>query len=310
MCIIVIMNAMHSELPPLSDLVAIRTLWAEGSVSKAADKLGMTQSALSHALERMRQRFKDPLFVRTGNRMAPTPFAERLHGPTLRILRILEDEIPALNAFDPATTEREFRIASSEIGAITLIPRLVRALTRKAPRAKLTPVQLPPGAIATALNTGQVDVYAGYLPESAPGLKQQLLYRRTYVCVARKDHPTVGEQLSFAQFASTRQILTPAIASAAKEIDRALRGKGLRAAPATVCPYVAAVPFIVSASDNIALIPEEVFELFRPITRLKRVRLPVRIPRLDIRQYWDPRVTADPAISFLRDLIFETGHEP
>src|SRR5689334_19835825 len=116
------MNEFDIQTPQIADLKAVLALLQDSTVTRAAQRLGVSQSALSYQLERMRKRFADPLFVRVGNRMAPTPMAQRLAAPATRVLRIVESEIAALASFDPLTTKREYRIGVNEIGAMTLIP--------------------------------------------------------------------------------------------------------------------------------------------------------------------------------------------
>jgi DNA-binding transcriptional LysR family regulator len=118
------MKPVYSAVPELNDLRTLLAVLHDGTLTRAAQRLGVTQSALSYQLERMRQRFADPLFVRVGNRMAPTPFTQQMAEPAARVLRIVEKEIAGMHSFDPAATDREFRIGLNEIGAITLLPRL------------------------------------------------------------------------------------------------------------------------------------------------------------------------------------------
>ena len=125
--------------PQVSDLQALRALATDGTFSQAARRLGITQSGLSYTLGRMRKRFGDPPFVRVGNRMAPIPLAMELQEPAARVLRILETEIAEIRRFDPLARQRDFRVAVNEIGAMTLIPRLVKRLSVTAPGARLSP---------------------------------------------------------------------------------------------------------------------------------------------------------------------------
>ena len=296
-------------LPQVSDLQALRAMASDGTVSQAARRLGITQSGLSYALERMRRRFGDPLFVRVGNRMAPTPLAMELQEPAARVLRILETEIAEIRRFDPLTTQRDFRVAVNEIGAMTLIPRLVKRLSITAPGARLTPVNLASSALLAALVSGDVDIAAGHFPEMGDTLLQQLLFHRDYVCVARADHPSIGDAMSLQEFAAAPQVATPGVPRTMAWLEAQLRRKGLRMNTAMVCQHVAAIPFIVSSSDLIAILPAEVIDLFGSATRMKPVRLPLKIPAIDIRQYWHPRLAADPAIAFLREQIFFVGQQ-
>mgnify|MGYP002133127680 CR=1 FL=1 len=161
--------------PQLSDLRALLALIKDGTVTSAASTLGVTQSTLSYQLDGMRKRFADQLFVRVGNRMAPTPFALQLVEPASRVLRIMDNEIADLAGFDPSTTEREFRLGVNEIGAMTLVPKLVRSLAQVAPRAKLVQMHLAPRSMAVMLENGDLDVVAGHVAHSNDNLIQRLI---------------------------------------------------------------------------------------------------------------------------------------
>jgi DNA-binding transcriptional LysR family regulator len=297
------MKKFDSRAPQVADLRAVLALLHERTVTRASQRLGLTQSALSYQLERMRRRFADPLFVRVGNRMSPTPLAIALAEPASRALRILENEIAALARFDPATTTREFRIGVNEIGAITMVPRLVRRLSAVAPHARLAPVQVDPESMTGALESGAMDVVGGHFPNSFGGLLQQLLYKRDYVCVARRDHPRIGASMSMREFGLAPQVHTAAVPTMRAWLDAQLRKRGLESGPRMMTHHVAAIPFIVASSDHVAMIPREVFELFAPIAPLKMVRLPVPIPSVAIHQYWHPRVASDPAVKFFREQV-------
>lgn len=304
------MNIFDKETLQLADLKAVLALLECGTVTRAAQKLGMTQSALSYQLDRMRKRFSDPLFVRVGNRMAATPFALRLAEPATRVLRIIDVEIGGLTHFDPLGTEREFRIGVNEIGAITLLPRLVKRLAEQAPHARLTPVQLRREIMSGALESGEMDLAVGHLPSADSHLFQQLLYQREYVCIARSDHPYVGDSLTLKKFSKTPQLHTPAApVTTAWMSSHVPDSDGSKALP-MITPHIAAIPFIVAASNYIAIIPQELYELFKPIAKVKAVALPKAMPIIEIRQYWHPRVASDPAIKFLRELVFSVAREP
>jgi len=303
------MNKSDNQEPQIADLRAVLALIEDGTVTRAARRLGLTQSALSYHLDRMRKRFADPLFVRVGNRMAPTPFAQRLAEPASRVLRIVETEISGLTRFDPAQTEREFRIGVNEIGAIVLVPKLMKRLSEVAPRASLAPMPISADTMAAALESGELDVVAGHIPRPQAALMQQHLYRRAYVCVARKNHPRIGSAMTLRQFCETPQVQTPSVPITFAWITDELRKHGLQCVIRLTTEHVAAIPFIVAASDLIAIIPEEVYELFRPIAPIKKVGLPLKIPAIDVHQYWHSRVAGDPANQFLRELVYAVGCE-
>lgn len=302
------MNTFDRDLQ-LSDLRAVLALIEAGTVTRAAERMGMSQSALSYKLERLRQQFNDPLFVRTGNRMSPTPLAAKLAEPAAQVLRIVETDIQGQAHFDPATTERVFRIGVNEIGAIVLLPRLTRRLREIAPRARITQLPVEPARLAEALESGEMDLAAGYVANADHNLMQRLLYRREYVCIASLHHPRVGDRIDFEDFSREGQIQSPGIPRTNHWIDARLREAGMPPPPVMQTNNVAAMPFIVAASDLLALIPHEVYELFRPIAAIKPVALPTGIPPVVVHEYWHPRMAGDPANAFFRDFVHEVAKE-
>jgi DNA-binding transcriptional LysR family regulator len=302
------MNEFDDHQPQLSDLKTVLMLLKDGTVTRAAQSLGMSQSALSYQLDRMRSRFADPLFVRVGNRMSPTPFAQRLAGPAARVMQIVDTEIAGLASFDPSTTEREFRIGLNELGAITLLPKLVRRLTELAPHARLTPVTVDAATVPQALESGDMDIAAGHFPQTHDVLLQQLLYERDYVCMVRRDHPHVGDSMTMREFSQLPSIDTPASPVTRAWLDGELLRRGLQIKVQMSVRHVSAIPFVVAACDCVAVIPREVFDIFSPIAAVRTVKLPIDIPPIQIHQYWHPRVGSDAAIKFFRELVFATAN--
>lgn len=304
------MNKFDDQQPELADLKAVMALMEHGTVTRAAQTLGTSQSALSYQLDRMRKRFGDALFVRIGNRMAATPFTQRLAEPAARVLRIMETEIGGLQSFDASTTTREFRVGMNELGAITLVPRLVRRLAEVAPHAMISPIQLGSETLSAALESGQLDMAIGFFATSDPRLFQQRLYQRDYVCIARRDHPQVGQSLSWQAFSLARKVHTSAIPITTGWLETQLRKASFAPNVTMGIQHIAAIPFIVNASDMVAIVPRELYELFSPLLELKTVRLPKAIPAITIRQYWHPRIASDPSVKFLRELVYAVAREP
>ena len=292
-----------------SDMKVVVAVLEDGTVTQAARRLGVTQSALSYTLERMRQRFADPLFVRVGNRMAATPFAQRLGAAAARVLRVAETELGGLTTFDAATTQREFRMGVNEIGAMTMVPKVVRRLAAAAPHARLAPVQGNTSTLTAALESGEIDLAAGHFADVDSRLFQQLLFKRDYVCIARRDHPRIGDAISLKEFSQTPQIQVDAAQVTQEWIVAQLGKRALRPTLSMSSQHVAAIPFIVAASDLISIIPKEVVELFMPIAAIKVVAFPLPIPPIDIRQHWHARLAGDPALRFFRELVYAATRE-
>lgn len=291
----------------LSDMRLIAALLKDGTVTRAAERLGVTQSAVSYTLERLRKRFDDPLFVRVGNRMAPTPKASRLAAASQRVLSLLEAEMAGLTTFDPNTTQREFRIGVNEVGAITLVPKIVRYLRRLAPHAQLTPVPVQAATVSAALETGELDLAAGHFPDIDAKLLQQFLYKRDYACIVRRDHPSIGASLTLDEFSRIPQIRVDSTPVTQAWLDRQLTRRTLSATVSMSMQHIAAIPFIVASSDLVAIVPLEVAKLFEPIAAVRVVELPMQIPPVEIHQYWHARVANEPALQFLRNVVFESA---
>ena len=304
------MKTLDTDQPQLLDLRVVLALLDYGTVTKAAEKLGVSQSALSYQIERMRKRFGDPLFVRVGNRMSPTPFALRVVEPANRVLRIMETEIGAIKSFDAESTTREFRIGLNELGALTLLPRLVKRLGELAPHARLMPVPVNASNLSPLLESAELDLAAGFFATANTTLFQQRLYQRDYACVARRDHPHVGQSMSWREFGRAPKVHSNSVPTTTAWLESQVRKSGHPFTVQMATQYISPIPLLVAASDLIAVIPRELYELFLPISAIKLVRLPKAIPAITIRQYWHPRVAGDPSIKFFRELVYAVAAEP
>lgn len=308
MASIQVMNAVDHSIQ-LSDLRALIAVLREGTVTAAARRLGMTQSSLSYQLERMRKSFGDQLFVRVGNRMAATPFAERLANPASRVLHIVENEISQLGRFDPASTTRTFRLGVNEIGDITLVPRIIRRLAQVAPGATLSQLQVRASDLGRQLEEGTMDLAAGHFLDLDKSLRQQRLYRRDYTCVISERHPRIGATISLRQLAQEQLLETPSVPVTTEWFRSAMAQAGLELRPPMTTQHVSAIPFIVADSELVGIVPREVYDIFRPIARIRTVSLVRAIPAIEICQYWHPRLESDPAVRFLRELVFSVARE-
>ncbi len=173
----------------LNLLVAFDALIAERNVSRAADKLGMTQSALSHALRRLRIVFGDPLLNRSARGMEPTERALALHQPVRDALADIHSILSSKIAFDPATVTRTFRLSMSDAMSIEALPLIVRRLRKQAPNISLLVTTSGPREACARIENDQVEIAIGVFPQLSKGLLDRELYRDKLVCVADKSHP-------------------------------------------------------------------------------------------------------------------------
>jgi DNA-binding transcriptional LysR family regulator len=184
------MNAMHIDDLDLTQIRLLAELSRSRSVSRAAQRIGVSQSAASHALAKLRKKLADPLFTRSQDGFQPTPFGARLAHASCEALDALLAGLAANDFFDPLTSTRTFSFFMNDIGQTVFLPPLLKFLKHKAPgiSARVLPVPLDnPGA---ALSSGAVDFAAGFFDNLTTGFLQSLVFHERYVCIVRAGHPT------------------------------------------------------------------------------------------------------------------------
>src|SRR5882672_592293 len=167
----------------LNLLRAFDAVLRDGSVTAAAERLGLSQPAMSNALARLRRLLGDPLFMRTASGMRPTPFAQQLAAPVQQALDLIRASFSQQAGFDPGTSDRIFRLQLTDVGEIAFLPPLLERLQRDAPRVRIETQHLPQDEVSDALASGDVDVAVGFLPELSSGVVAQRLFRDRYVCL-------------------------------------------------------------------------------------------------------------------------------
>ncbi|RZI97433.1 MAG: LysR family transcriptional regulator, partial [Rubrivivax sp.] len=192
------------------DLNLIRILMAldnTRSVTLAAHSLDMSQSGFSTALARLRRGCGDALFVRSPHGMEPTTRARDLIEAGRALVGKFETELQGGREFDPRIDATEFKIAMSDISEMTLLPTLYSALRRMAPHCTVRTGSLPPDQMAAGLESGQIDVAMGYIPDlKGSGIFQQQLLIHSFTCLLRQDHPLRARRLTKAQFESLEHV--------------------------------------------------------------------------------------------------------
>lgn len=294
------------ESPDLNFLYVIQALGEERSVSRAADRLGLTQPAVSHALGKLRTLFQDDLFVRAGPVMAPTPVGERLIEGVAHVLSVVQQEIWSAKAFDAATTTRTFSVCLSDMGVIVLLPRLLAALRERAPLASLKPIQLPSLELASALQDGALDLAIGYLGKMGDNLHQQPLFRRSLVGIIKGGPTRRKVRMTLAQFVEKKHVVAGTLALTNQLLEKELRQRGARLKVGVDVPYLLAVPSLVATSDFIAAVPDELADLFARLADVDVFPLPVDLPDLTVQQFWHARHHNDAGHRWFRALVAQT----
>lgn len=288
------------------------------SQTRAAQALGLTQSALSKSLRVLRAHFADPLFVRTAHGMAPTPRAQALIDPVRTALRVFDDELRANVEFDARSSDRCFAFFCSDMGAVHFLPRLLAHAAGHAPRVNFQVVSPVHAAMPAALASGEADLAIGPFPELGAGLVQQVLYRDHYVCLVAEEHPRVRDSLTLEDYRRERHVLVSAhgTAHAHRETERLIVAAcDVGRVGARVSGFMAA-PFMVRGTDYLVTLPALGAQRFVELGGLRIVPCPLPLPPIEVRQYWHERYHNDPGNRWLRNLVFAlfaagaAGEEP
>jgi DNA-binding transcriptional LysR family regulator len=308
------MHSVHDALTgiDLNLVVALDALLGERHVTRAAERLGITQPAASHALARLRELFGDPLLVR-GPRgaMVPSALATRL-APQIR--KVLEDLAGVLRGetFDPATARRTFRLGASDYVELVMLPRLAARLARIAPGVDLWVHTFEDWGDAE-LASGKVDCVIAPPRKTArtSGMFEKILLHEDFTCVMRAGHPLAGARLTLPRYCDAQHLMVAPRGTPGSFVDDALAAAGRSRRVALAVPHFLVVPYVIAASDLIATLASRIAALFAATLDLVTVAPPVEVPRFAMALAWHERNHHDPAQRWFRDqLAAVTADEP
>lgn len=270
------------------------------SVSLSAQRIGVSQSAASHALAKLRRQLGDPLFARTGAGLQPTPFGASLGRASCEALDILMAGLNAKDRFDPRTTSRVFSFLTNDVGQVVLLPRLLKFLKKAAPGATVRILPIPLKDPGSALSSGEVDFAVGFFDNLTAGFVQSLVLHERYVCIVRSGHRLFRGGMTIDAFKQTEHAVADATGMAHAVLDRFLARHRVRRRIALRVPALHVLPMIVAESDLLAVVPGRLAEVFKSRLPIKILPPPVAIPNYDIRLHWHERYDSDPAIQWMR----------
>src|SRR5207253_661979 len=236
------------------------------SVSGAARKLHRSQPGVSVALGRLRDFFGDPLFVRSGNGMQPTPRATTLIESARAVLARIGSDIVAEPQFDPSRSSRAVTLVLSDVGEVVLLPTLIKRLRELMPDAMVRSVTLPPTEVALQLESGEVDLAIGYFPDLKKySFYQQALYTDTFASLIRSDHRMRTDKLSIREYLQLEHAVVRAESRTEEVIESYLTRRKIRRQVVLSTPHFASAPIIVAQSDLIVTIPEPLASYFSSV---------------------------------------------
>lgn len=282
-------------------------LMEERSVTRAAQRLGITQPALSNALARLRVTMRDPLFIRERYGVRPTQMAEELAPVIAAALARLDDAILGQQDFDPAEAVRLFTIAPNSYVEFVLAPAIVMRLRERAPGIKLRLTPFGNDLTETGVMSGDTAMVLGRIVDPPDNLVVQHLMDEGLSCVVRADHPEIGEAISREQYERLKHVNVLPPGRLRAGLFQALDQRGLRREVAVSVTHFLAVPEMVAATDYCATLPNLICRHLTRDARLKVLPAPVDLGTFPVQMGWHVRYRQDPAHRWLRALIAEVA---
>jgi DNA-binding transcriptional LysR family regulator len=285
-------------------LAIISELHRTRSVSHAAENLQLSQSTISMSLAKLRRHFNDPLFVRTSTGMEPTTHALEVLSLLRKAEGLIQSALEHHVIFDPSTSDRVFRLCSTDIAQFTLLPALMAKMKEVAPAIQVDLVNVS-DEMPRLLESGEIDLAVGFIPPLGAGFYQQRLFRDRFVCAVRAGHPRVRSELSLERFQQEIHLTVATSGTGHGIVERTLEAKRIRRRIGLRVPSFLGLAPILTSTDFVAIVPEQLGRFFVGIAKIRLLPLPFNIPPYYILQHWHERYNHDPANVWFRGVLAE-----
>lgn len=276
----------------------------QGSVTGAAQALGLGQPAVSQALARLRATLKDDLFVRGPGGMVPTPKVLDLIGPVRTALGQLEHSLFGSQAFDASTSETRFMIGASDYTAAIMTPEIMRVLADNLPLATLAIMRTDRSDAEHLLADGKIDIALGMFPKTTEWIKRRRLFRERHVCVFNPDVLALPDPLSVKDYAAQDHVLVSLDGSAHGFVDTILERDGLSRRIAITTPFFLQCAYLLERLPLIATLPERFVRGCSTMSKLAIRPVPFETPAFDVSAAWRAGDDRNPRLSALKDTVF------
>lgn len=296
------MNIQHLKNSDLNTLVALKVLLDEKHVTRAAEKLNLTQSAVSRTLARLREMFDDPLLVKSGKHLTTTPKAEKLQ-PLLNQALEQISELLLPEAFDPSTHCGNIRIATTDYGSHSILPRLVPRLNDVAPDVTLTAVDWRSNLL-TELEENKVDLIIGGAAEPPADIYQRVVAHDHFQALVRQSH-VCANQLSLEDYLSLNHVMISPTGNGQSEIDSVLAKQGLTRKVAVRVPHFFAALEIIARTDFMILLPANFIRRYVDQEKFAVLEVPFELPHFEIAMFWHARMHHDPLHRWFREFVYQ-----
>ncbi|PSB27803.1 LysR family transcriptional regulator [Stenomitos frigidus] len=298
------MKSINLAAIDLNLLVTFEAMLEQQSVTLAAEQLQIGQPAMSAALSRLRLLFEDDLFVRLGRRMQPTLKAQALAPGLLAALQQIRQAVASSQTFQPAISDRQFALGSSDYTSFVLVPPLLAFSRQASPLLNFRLLGFEKDSAGTLLEQGAIDVALGVFPHPPTQTRCEPLFEERFVGIARQTHPALQQgTMSLEAFANLSHALTTLRRDSVGAIDQALNEQNLSRRIALTTPHMLILPFVIASSDLVAAVPYRVALRLASICQLAMFELPVETQPWMVSMSWSALSDQDEATRWLRDTI-------
>jgi DNA-binding transcriptional LysR family regulator len=279
---------------------------AARNVTRAAEAVGLSQSSVSVVLGQLREHYGDPLFVRTSEGMEPTPRAEQLVPLVRQATQLLEQSLVRDAEFKPAEISRSFRICMTDVGQMTLLPRLLARVLQLAPKVRIEVVNIS-HETGRQLEAGEADLAMGFTEHLGAGFYRQKLFDEGFACIAARHHPRIVDRMTLAQLQQEGHVRVMLSATAHSIVDKTLEHRHIRRTFAATVPSFLGLGQVVASSELVAVVPLRLATIFAAESRVKIVSTPLKLPSYAVNQYWHDRYHRDAGNVWLRAVAYEAA---
>ncbi len=289
----------------LNLLLALEALLAERNVTRAAERLGVGQPAMSNSLSRLRAVFKDPLLVRGRGGMEPTARAMEIAGPLQEVLERVRGELLEPRAFDPLALRQTFVVSASDYSLVVLVSRVLERLATEAPGVRLVVRSVPLTRIPGLLDDGEIDLAVTHGVELSPSHRSAPLFSEGYACIYDSKACGFSGRLTLKRYQSLPHAFFAVRDELVDGVAESLREAGAKGRVVLSTLHVLSVPYLVSGKALVATVPRRIAERAAALSDLAVSPLPIELETVQMVLAWHGRNESNRAQSWLRDLFRE-----
>jgi DNA-binding transcriptional LysR family regulator len=294
---------MHISKVDLNLFTVFDAIYSEASVTRASQKLHLTQPAISHALARLRLIFDDPLFVRQGHAMVSTPLARNIIEPVRLALRGLEVTLSDAGKFDATSASNQFNLALRDVLEATVLPPLMHAISLQAPTVSVAAIQVERRELLNELAAGTLDVAIDMLLPLPNEIRRQKMLQDNTVVLVRQGHPVIKGKLDLESYLNAEHVLASSRRKGMGLEDFELSRLGLQRRIRLRCQHYFAACRVISQTDMLLTMPEAYARIANEQFGNQILPLPLPMPSWDVYLYWHQNVENDPANRWLRQQV-------